>query len=123
MATWKILRGILQDPAAKLVRHREEPDAKDGTKGVRLAEEGYFIPGDVFRTDRDLGSRNRSGYTKYEKLDDIPATEDAKQIIENLEDLTVAKLRKHAKEQGIDLETAITREEIVNTIRAALQEA
>ena len=123
MATFKILRGILQDKNAKLVRYREEPDAKDGTKGKRLAEEGYFIPGDIIRTDRDLNKLNGSGPRKYEKIDEKSVMEDDERVYGDLDTMTVAQLRKHAKEEGIDLETATSKEEIVNTIRAAMQEA
>ena len=123
MATYKILRGVLQDKTAKLVRYRKEPDAKDGTKGVRLAEDGYFISGDVIRTDRDLEKRNRSGSIKYEKIDEKSVVEDDERSYEDLDTMTVAQLRKYAKAEGIDLETATSKEEIANTIRAALQEA
>lgn len=123
MATWKILRGILQDKTARLVRHREEPKTKEGTKGIRLAEEGYFIPGDIIRTDKDLLSLNGSGPLKYEKIDNKSVMEDNEQAFGDLDGLSVAQLRKYAKEEGIDLETAVSKSEIVNTIRAALQEA
>lgn len=123
MATFRILRGILQDKKAKLVRYREEPNAKDGTKGERLAEEGYFIPGDVIRTDRDLNKLNGSGPRKYEKIDEKSVMEDDERVYGDLDTMTVAQLRKHAKAEGIDLETATSKEEIANTIRAVLQEA
>ena len=125
MATWKILRGILQeDSNTKLVSYREEPKDKDGTKGKRLAEEGYFIPGDIIRTNRDLNKLNSpGGPRKYEKIDEKSVIEDDERSYPDLDNMSVAQLRKHAKSEGIDLETATSKDEIANTIRAALQEA
>ncbi len=127
MGTYRVLRGLYQDKTAKVVRLRDEPSDKDGVKGKRLCQENVFCPGDVIRTDRDLLKKNSPGSIKFERLEETVVTEDVSREYTNLEEelkeMTVAKLRKHAEAEGIDLGTATSKEEIINTIRAALQEA
>ena len=103
-----------------------------------------YKAGDIIETDMDLLKLNgrEDKMRKFEKIGDpseisslqaeintlkaqlaelrgeAPADEDPD---DGLEAMTVAELRRHAQEEGIDLDTATRKEEIINTIRSAME--
>ena len=81
-------------------------------QGIYREDGRTYTPGQVVETKMDLSRQNR-GSRKYERVEDDPAEQDAV-----LGPMTVLALRALAAEEGIDLETATKKDEIINTIKS-----
>lgn len=95
-------------------------------RGVHVEDGKTYHPGQTIDTERNLLESNQ-GSARFERLEDVLITEDASReysdLEEKLKELSIAKLRRHAEVEGIDLGTSSSKEEVINTIRAAMQEA
>lgn len=116
MAIWKVLRGIHSDKTAKPVSLVE-------VKGITRAE-GIFYPGDIIESDKDLAKHNTPADTRFEKLPEHEPISPPARGVNGLSGMTVKELRKLAADEEVILdETVVRKEEIINTIRAALDAA
>jgi len=117
MARYRVLRGIHGEGGTPAVRD-ESGKVTAPAKPLKQYHKGSD-DGDIVETDVDLCERFNipDGPRKFDRLPDAPVNQVA------LDTMTVPELRKHAEGEEIDLGTATRRDEILNTIHAAMDEA
>lgn len=115
MALWKILRGLVVDKNLKLVRPSSQI-----AEGGRV--DGFFYPGDVVRTDKDLSVHNpKGGLLKYEKLPDEPSDEDPVDDKDSeLGSMKLAELRNRAEELELNQTSLGTKADYIEAIQTAM---
>lgn len=82
-------------------------------RGIHIDQDGTHDPNDVIESDVDLVGLH--GREKFERLQDLPSTEDITQM-------TVAQLRAFAELNQINLGEAMLKSDILETIQGAMAE-
>jgi len=95
-----------------------------------------YRAGDVVDSASDLNRHNSPGAKKFEQLEggvaDVPSAsppatpavedEDSGEESDDLDDMTVVQLKTFAEEEEIDLAGVSRKDEILSTVRAALEQ-
>lgn len=100
----------------------EDPDTGEVSVVMKPCD-GYDEDSDIIDSTSDL--TRRFGARKFQRLPDPPqdGQEESEEEYTALDNMKTKELRTYAEEAEIDLETATTKSEILNTIKAALEAA
>lgn len=102
MAIWRVIRGIHADKTCKLIK-------QGALEGVEHGK-GYFYPGDVIETDKDLSKHNAVGSIRFELMDETE--------MNPLGELTMQELRKLAEEEGVQVPERIRKADLLKALDA-----
>ena len=110
---WRVVQGVHHDKNAKAVSLEDNP-------AYNRDDPHTFYPGDVIETDANLdrfNTKDSRGVVIVKKFEPAEAV-----IGDELDSMTVAKLREFAAEEGVTLpDKKLSKEQLVKSIRAWLQ--